>query len=262
MNRFLSWFVLLQCRHMVSIPSLGVLVHFFRIYSVPPHACVRVCVLVFDLLFAPLRAQAITKNGGERMTAWCDVAAPWPLTPASADDAAGLALSVAGIHALVRQLEADGVPAERIVLAGFSQVCRNFQRGCVGGRVLKHFSVRDTAFECLDCSKQQSALIWYGSCFLCSHHHRRAPPRPRWPRTPTRVVSAAASTSAAGCRRATSLRPPSLPRKAAVRTRRRRAFGATALTIRLSRSRIRCGGLGAPARCEYCYHHQFTGFAM
>jgi hypothetical protein len=37
--------------------------------------------------------QAITKNGGERMTAWCDVAAPWPLTPASADDSAGLALS-------------------------------------------------------------------------------------------------------------------------------------------------------------------------
>lgn len=55
------------------------------------------------------------------MTAWCDVAAPWPLTPASADDSAGLALSVAGIHAIVRQLEADGVPAERIVLAGFSQ---------------------------------------------------------------------------------------------------------------------------------------------
>jgi hypothetical protein len=116
----------LDCSVAVSIPPLPslliLLLSSFRLV----HMHASLYVLVFDVTLHHLRAQAITKNGGERMTAWCDVAAPWPLTPASADDSAGLALSVAGIHAIVRQLEADGVPAERIVLAGFSQVSRNF----------------------------------------------------------------------------------------------------------------------------------------
>jgi hypothetical protein len=33
---------------------------------------------------------AITKNDGERMTAWCDVYEPWPLTTKSRDDTKGL----------------------------------------------------------------------------------------------------------------------------------------------------------------------------
>ncbi len=68
---------------------------------------------------APVKA--ITKNGGEKMTAWCDVLAPWPLTPQSKDDVSGLASSVAEIHAVIDRLVADGVPAERIVVGGFSQ---------------------------------------------------------------------------------------------------------------------------------------------
>jgi S-(hydroxymethyl)glutathione dehydrogenase/alcohol dehydrogenase len=65
--------------------------------------------------------EAITKSGGEKMAAWCDVYADWPLTPASKDDMAGLAKSVATVHAAVDKLVADGVPAERIIVGGFSQ---------------------------------------------------------------------------------------------------------------------------------------------
>lgn len=64
---------------------------------------------------------AITKNQGEKMTAWCDVFEPWPLTPDSRDDSQGLAASVQSIHAVLDKLIADGVPANRIIVAGFSQ---------------------------------------------------------------------------------------------------------------------------------------------
>jgi predicted esterase len=63
----------------------------------------------------------ITKNGGETMPAWCDVFEPWPLIPSSKDDSAGLSASVSAIHAVLDGLVADGVPAERIIVAGFSQ---------------------------------------------------------------------------------------------------------------------------------------------
>jgi S-(hydroxymethyl)glutathione dehydrogenase/alcohol dehydrogenase len=64
---------------------------------------------------------AITKNNGEKMTAWCDVFEPWPLTPQSKDDSKGLSESVASIHTIIDKLIADGVPAERIIVGGFSQ---------------------------------------------------------------------------------------------------------------------------------------------
>ena len=64
---------------------------------------------------------AITKNNGEKMTAWCDVFEAWPLTLKSKDDASGLAASVASVHAAIEKLIADGVPAERIIVGGFSQ---------------------------------------------------------------------------------------------------------------------------------------------
>ena len=75
----------------------------------------------FKALSLAAPVMPITKNGGERMTAWFDVAKPWPFTPSSTDDAAGIAWSVKQIHAAIDKLTAEGVPAERIVLAGFSQ---------------------------------------------------------------------------------------------------------------------------------------------
>lgn len=70
-------------------------------------------------LAAPVKA--ITKNKGETMTAWCDVFEPWPLTPKSRDDIAGLEASVAIVHAEIDRLLAEGVPADRIIVGGFSQ---------------------------------------------------------------------------------------------------------------------------------------------
>lgn len=65
----------------------------------------------------------ITKNKGvnDKMTAWCDVYEPWPLTLLSRDDEKGLSQSVASIHAVLKQLEADGIPSHRIIVGGFSQ---------------------------------------------------------------------------------------------------------------------------------------------
>jgi len=64
---------------------------------------------------------AITKNNGEKMTAWCDVLEAWPLTLKSKDDSEGLKASVALVHAQIDKLIAEGVPAERIIIGGFSQ---------------------------------------------------------------------------------------------------------------------------------------------
>jgi S-(hydroxymethyl)glutathione dehydrogenase/alcohol dehydrogenase len=64
---------------------------------------------------------AITKNDGERMTAWCDVYEPWPLTTKSRDDTKGLEASVKEIHEVIDKLVADGIPSERIIVGGFSQ---------------------------------------------------------------------------------------------------------------------------------------------
>lgn len=76
-------------------------------------ACQAICPA------APLTR--ISKDDGKPMTAWCDVYAPWPLTNASKDDTVGLKLSVASVHATIDKLVAEGVPAERIFVGGFSQ---------------------------------------------------------------------------------------------------------------------------------------------
>lgn len=68
---------------------------------------------------APTRA--ISKNNGEQMPGWCDVYAAWPLTTSSQDDTKGLSDSVASVHAVLDRLVAEGVPSERIIVAGFSQ---------------------------------------------------------------------------------------------------------------------------------------------
>lgn len=63
----------------------------------------------------------ITKNNGEKMTAWCDVYEAWPLTVSSRDDEKGLLSSVESVHQIINKLVSDGVPSNRIILGGFSQ---------------------------------------------------------------------------------------------------------------------------------------------
>ncbi|HSU20734.1 alpha/beta hydrolase [Comamonadaceae bacterium OTU4NAUVB1] len=60
----------------------------------------------------------VTVNGGYPMPAWYDIAGP-----GQPEDAAGLHASRATIEALIDNEVARGIPAERIVVAGFSQGC-------------------------------------------------------------------------------------------------------------------------------------------
>jgi len=62
----------------------------------------------------------VTANGGHRMRAWYDILA---FGGAAREDEAGLRESFAAVHGLLEREMARGVPAERIVLAGFSQGC-------------------------------------------------------------------------------------------------------------------------------------------
>jgi phospholipase/carboxylesterase len=67
---------------------------------------------------APVRP--VTINGGHRMRAWYDILG---VDLVQREDEAGLRESFAQVHALVAREIARGVPARRIVLAGFSQGC-------------------------------------------------------------------------------------------------------------------------------------------
>ena len=67
---------------------------------------------------APVRP--ITINGGYAMRAWYDIVG---FGIAWSEDATGLHASRAAIDALMRREHERGVPASRIVLAGFSQGC-------------------------------------------------------------------------------------------------------------------------------------------
>lgn len=65
---------------------------------------------------APLRP--VTVNAGYVMRAWYDIRS---FTPEGRADAAGLAQSVERVNGYLREQIAQGIPASRIVLAGFSQ---------------------------------------------------------------------------------------------------------------------------------------------
>jgi phospholipase/carboxylesterase len=65
---------------------------------------------------APVRP--VTVNGGFRMRAWYDIAA---IDPEAPEDEEGIRESAEAIGALVRTERERGIPAGRIVLAGFSQ---------------------------------------------------------------------------------------------------------------------------------------------
>jgi phospholipase/carboxylesterase len=62
----------------------------------------------------------VTINGGYQMPAWYDILGS---DLAKREDEAGLRTSMAAIEALLAREKARGIPAERIVIAGFSQGC-------------------------------------------------------------------------------------------------------------------------------------------
>jgi phospholipase/carboxylesterase len=76
---------------------------------------------------APLRP--VTINAGQRMRAWYDIVA---LDGRAPEDEEGLRESATAVGALVERERQRGVPAERIVLAGFSQ----------GGALALHTALR------------------------------------------------------------------------------------------------------------------------
>lgn len=57
---------------------------------------------------------------GSKRTAWFDLAA-MPITPEEPDDPEGLSAAIAGVLKYVNDAIADGIPAERVVVGGFSQ---------------------------------------------------------------------------------------------------------------------------------------------
>ena len=77
---------------------------------------------------APVRP--VTLNGGMPMRAWFDIIG---LDRRSEEDETGIRESAEGIRALVRREKERGVPADRIVLAGFSQ----------GGAMALHTALRE-----------------------------------------------------------------------------------------------------------------------
>ena len=68
--------------------------------------------------FAP--EQPVTINGGMRMPAWYDILG---LDRVQREDAKSLRASAVQLQALIEREIAAGIPASRIVLAGFSQGC-------------------------------------------------------------------------------------------------------------------------------------------
>ena len=71
-------------------------------------------------LFPRAPVRPVTLNGGHPMRAWYDILGT---DLVRREDEAGLRESIAGVHQLIDREVARGMPANRIVLAGFSQGC-------------------------------------------------------------------------------------------------------------------------------------------
>jgi phospholipase/carboxylesterase len=97
------------------VPELA-LPHTARVRFIFPHAEVR----------------PVTVNAGYAMRAWYDIR---ELSPAGRDDEEGLAATRARIERYIERERASGIPAKRIVLAGFSQ----------GGATALHVGLRHAA---------------------------------------------------------------------------------------------------------------------
>jgi phospholipase/carboxylesterase len=74
--------------------------------------------LAARFVFPHAPMQAVTINGGAVMRAWYDV---YALEGQRREDAAGVRASQSKVEELIAREEARGIPAARLVLAGFSQ---------------------------------------------------------------------------------------------------------------------------------------------
>ncbi len=83
-------------------------------------------------VFPHAPAQPVTLNGGMSMPAWYDI---YGLTAGTPQDEKGLDRAASWIEALIEREAARGIPAERLVLAGFSQ----------GGALALHTGLRFAA---------------------------------------------------------------------------------------------------------------------
>ncbi|MDA7417404.1 dienelactone hydrolase family protein [Xenophilus arseniciresistens] len=85
---------------------------------VPELAPMLAAVGPVRFVFPNAPERPVTINGGYVMPAWYDI-----LGPGRPEDEAGLRASQSEIEALIAREKARGVPAGRLVLAGFSQGC-------------------------------------------------------------------------------------------------------------------------------------------
>jgi phospholipase/carboxylesterase len=85
------------------------------------------CEPRFVFPHAPVRP--VTINNGMRMRAWYDI---YGFSPGEREDESGIRASVMRVEELVRCEEEGGIPAERLVIAGFSQ----------GGAIALHTGLR------------------------------------------------------------------------------------------------------------------------
>ncbi len=85
------------------------------------------CQPRFVFPHAPVRP--VTINGGMRMRAWYDILG---FSPADREDEPGIRQSVALVETIIQGEQESGIPANRIVLAGFSQ----------GGAITLHTGLR------------------------------------------------------------------------------------------------------------------------
>ncbi len=90
----------------------------------------RGCEPRFVFPHAPV--QAVTINNGVRMRAWYDILG---LSADAREDEPGIRRSVARVEKLIREEQEGGIPAHRIVIAGFSQ----------GGAIALHTALRHAA---------------------------------------------------------------------------------------------------------------------
>ena len=74
-------------------------------------------------IFPRAPERPVTMNGGQRMRAWYDIVSLGGSGTAPREDEPGLRETFAQVHALLEREIARGIPASRIVLAGFSQGC-------------------------------------------------------------------------------------------------------------------------------------------
>lgn len=73
-----------------------------------------------EYIFPAAPTIPLTINGGMRMPGWFDLY-DWPIEVGSKDDPEGLQAAVASVEEHVKQLNARGVPSDKIIVGGFSQ---------------------------------------------------------------------------------------------------------------------------------------------